>query len=283
MQLSSRSIDELAKVVAGDTGPGLYRSGPQLVAFFNRFGFSDEYGQGFPTRWRFAQLKVQSLNGTVELVKLIRDMLDPREWLNCDDFRDEIAQYLNRVFKFDNYEIVPDGDFYKVRALSGVVLFLTRLEDSNSIDYEFIEEQSRKCDVKLAEGDFDGAITNARSLLEAVLVGIEKEIDSNAPQYDGDLMKLYRRVQSGLNLEPSRKDIAEPLKQVLSGLVSIVSGLGGLRNKMSDSHARSYRPSRHHAVLLVNAAKTLASFLFDTKRYQVDRGIIDLQGIQEQQ
>jgi hypothetical protein len=43
----------------------------------------------------------------------------------------------------------------------------------------------------MSHNDYDGAITNARSLVEAVLAAIKKEFDSNAPDYDGDLSKLY--------------------------------------------------------------------------------------------
>jgi len=37
--------------------------------------------------------------------------------------------------------------------------------------------------------------------------------------------------------------------------------LTGLRNKMSDAHVATYKPDKHHAVLAVNAAKTLANFI----------------------
>ena len=134
-----------------------------------------------------------------------------------------------------------------------------------------IDENIRKCESKLSEGDFSGAITNARSLIEAVLIGIEKDLDPEAPAYDGDLLKLYKRTQKLLNLEPDRKDISDPLRQILSGLTSVVNGLAAMRNKMSDAHAATYRPSRHHAKLAVYAATTLADFLFETKNYQHQR------------
>jgi hypothetical protein len=85
-------------------------------------------------------------------------------------------------------------------------------------------------------------------------------------------VQLYKRVHRLLNLEPSRTDIAEPLKQVLGGLAGIVSGLAGLRNKMGDAHVRSYQPAKRHAVLVVNAAETLAAFVVETKEYNVTRG-----------
>lgn len=88
------------------------------------------------------------------------------------------------------------------------------------------------------------------------------------------MLKLYKRVQKLLNLEPNRKDISEPLRQVLSGLVSVISGLSAIRNKMGDSHAITYRPSQHHAKLVVSAAITLADFLYASKNYQIEREVI---------
>jgi Abortive infection C-terminus len=73
-------------------------------------------------------------------------------------------------------------------------------------------------------------------------------------------------------LDPSRQDISDSLKQVLSGLANIVNGISTMRNKMSDAHGGSYKASRHHAKLAVSAAKTLADFLFDTMRYQIEKG-----------
>jgi hypothetical protein len=84
--------------------------------------------------------------------------------------------------------------------------------------------------------------------------------------YDGDLPKLYKRVSKSLALDPSRPDLEQPLKQVLSGLVNIVNGIAGISNKMGDRHVRTYKPNKRHALLVVNATKTLANFLFETAR-----------------
>jgi hypothetical protein len=116
----------------------------------------------------------------------------------------------------------------------------------------------------MGHGDYDGAITNARSLVEAVLAAIEKECDSNAPGYDGDLPKLYKRVQKHLNLSPDNPKISDSLKQTLTGFISIICGLSGLSNKMGDRHVREYKPAEYHAALIVNAAMTFSNFIFDT-------------------
>jgi hypothetical protein len=275
VKLSEYAIKFLGDFVAGDL-PGLpYRSGLQLVKFFNQFGSRDVYptNGGFPTRRIYAQDKIRELNGAAVLRTLVAKTVDPREFNNTEKSVDEAVVLLNDNLKYEGYEVVRDGRFFAVRDLGAP---LVKLDASARVPDELtqltIDENIRKCEAKLSEGDFSGAITNARSMIEAVLIGIEKDLDASAPAYDGDLPRLFKRVQKLLNLEPERKDIAEPLRQILSGLTSIVNGLAAMRNKMSDAHAASYRPSRHHAKLAVYAATTLADFLFETKNYQHARG-----------
>jgi hypothetical protein len=184
---------------------------------------------------------------------------------NCED----AVQYVNARLKYDGYEVVVDNGLAKIRDLSGISVVCEHpFQGSEKEGHLFIDEQIKKAETKIQEGDYDGAITNARSLLEAVLTELEKNRDENPPQYDGDMPKLYKRVQKLLNLEPGRPDIEGPLKQVLSGLIRIVGGLAGLSNRIWDRHVRSYKPAKHHAALVVNAAKTIANFLFETHQYQ---------------
>lgn len=273
MRISERSISTLAKIITGDSQISPYKSGPILVRLFNEFGANDVYSQGFPSRWFYAEEKIRLINGTTKLDALIRAVLDPREWLDFEKPREGAVSYLNDYLKFDGFEIVQDGDFYSVRNLTGgAVAFDYPSQASRAVNQLFIEQQIKKCDRKLSENDFDGAITNARSLLEAVLSDVEQELSAESfSPYDGNLVKLYKRVQKLLNLEPSRTDIAEPLRQVLGGLASVVSGLASLRNKMGDAHVRSYQPAKRHAVLVVNTAKTLAAFIVETKDYNLSK------------
>jgi hypothetical protein len=81
--LSARSITALQKLITGDDieagVPALapYRGGPSLVNFFNEFAGNDSYGQGFPSRWKYTEDKLQSHNGTNELPAIIEAALDP--------------------------------------------------------------------------------------------------------------------------------------------------------------------------------------------------------------
>ena len=249
-----------------------YRGGPALVQLFNEFGANDIYGQGFPSRWMYAEEKLRSLNGTSAIDAILRRVLDPREYFDSELNELDAISYVNQWLKYDGYEVVIDNGIAKIHDLSGgTVSFKHPFQGSDEESHLFIDEQIQKAETKISESDYDGAITNARSLLEAVLSELESTLDKNPPHYNGDLPKFYKRVQKLLNLEPGRPDIDGPLKQVLSGLISIVGGLAGLSNRMGDRHVRSYKPSKHHAVLIVNSAKTLANFLFETYKYQVKR------------
>jgi hypothetical protein len=180
----------------------------------------------------------------------------------------DAVTYLNEFLAFDGYEIVPHGKSYDVvDKTRGEIVVDVKLEPSH-LSHAFIMEQIEKCRTKMSQGDYDGAITNARSLVEAVLDAIEKEFDPNAPDYDGDLPKLYKRVQKHLNLSPENPKISNSLKQTLTGFISIIGGLSGLSNKMGDRHVREYKPAAHHAALIVNAAMTFSNFIFDTYAYQ---------------
>jgi hypothetical protein len=274
MRLSERTIQVLGKLVTGDEKLTPYRSGPNLVRFFNALGSNDRYpqGGGFPSRWMFAEEKLRELNASDAIRAVISQTLDPRAFLNFDGELQAAIDYLNKYLRFDGYQVALDSDRVKIRNLKGATVDLDHpYKESAELTHLFIDEQIAKCERKIREDDYDGAITNARSLLEAVLVSLEKELSPQPEEYDGDLLRLHRRVQKLLNLEPSRKDVPDSLRQVLSGLTSIVNGLASLRNKMGDAHVISSRAARHHAKLAVNAAKTVADFLFETKTYQANK------------
>ena len=277
MKISDFSAQRIGEFIAGDSEGWPYRSGPKLVAFFNKLGFRDVYGQGFPTRSIFAKDKIAELNGKPKLKDAIREMLDPRLWIDEKSGNvEDCAAQINEILKYDGYEVVRDSNFYKVRELAGAVIEVEHhFAESDELSELLIEEQIQKCREKVESGDYSGAITNARSLVEAVCAKIEKDLDPNAIGNDGDLVKLFNRVRKLLNLDPSRPDISDSLKQVLAGLSSIINGLASMRNKMSDAHGVVYKPSRHHAKLAVNSAKTLADFLFDTMSYQIEKGSLN--------
>ncbi|MEM9915009.1 MAG: abortive infection family protein [Planctomycetota bacterium] len=280
MQLSPTTIRQLVHVITGDrvrdndenSAISPYRSGPDIVNFFNNLGWNEIYDGEFGTRWRWAESKLLEVNGNKKLEQVICSAFDPRVFLRSDFKIEDAVDYLNEFLVFDDYKLVSAAKGYRVvRVTFSGVAAQSPYGESKSLNHLFIQDQIHTCEARIAADDFDGAITAARSLLEAVLKSIEVELSGKSEPYSGDLMKLFKRVQKLMNLDPSQEGISQTLKQILSGISSIVAGVASLRNKMGDAHAISYRPSRHHAVLAVNAVNTISNFLFDSLEYQRER------------
>ena len=280
--LSERTISAVEKIITGDEirrgGKRLapYRSGPEIIRFFNEFGFNDVYsgGSGTPPRRDMAESRLRERQGDRRLVQIIEEALHPEHFRGTEFDLDEAKDHIARVMKDDGMDLVAVSGRYRVRSLSGQTVTMEKtLDGPDELTHEFITEQIAKCDTKLREGDFPGAITNARSLIEAILLYLERRLDPSPPEYEGELGKLYKRVRILMHLDP-KGGATQALTLILSGLSNVVDGLSAMRNSMSDAHARTYRPERHHAKLAVNAAKTVADFFFDTFEYQVQRGLL---------
>jgi hypothetical protein len=113
--------------------------------------------------------------------------------------------------------------------------------------------------------DPEGAITVARTLLETVCKRILDDVDVAYTDKE-DLPKLYSMTASAINLAPNQHS-EDAIKGILGGAMTVVNGIGTLRNKLSDSHGRggkAIKPSARHASLAVNMAGALATFLVET-------------------
>ncbi len=147
---------------------------------------------------------------------------------------------------------------------SPIPVIQSRTSHLKDVDFVYITEQVDKCDGKIASGDFEGAITNARNLIESTCKYI---LEDSGAEYDAkaDLPKLYKEAANLLNMHPNRH-VEAAFKQILSGCFSIVHGLATVRNELSDAHGKSskkhYRPDERHAMFVVGTAKTLADFMY---------------------
>lgn len=265
MKLSDESLNALADIITGDKKKSPYQRGVDLVSFFNKLGFHDSYDQGFPTRWHYTKGNLDALNDFDDISKAVISILNPRRFLNTEYTQQIACDYLNPYFELDGYGIVVDGNTPRITGQNEISVEQVRLFEGSEVErHTFIREQQTKIEKKLTASDFDGAITNARSMLEAVLTSLDAELGNPAGTYDGDLPRLYKKVARQLGLDPSRPEIENALKQVLTGLISIVNGISSVSNKMGDRHARTYKPSKRHAQLVTDSTITVANFLFET-------------------
>ncbi|PVE62898.1 abortive infection family protein [Priestia megaterium] len=151
-----------------------------------------------------------------------------------------------------------------------------KCEVPEELSYNHILEDISKCENRVETGDYSGALTSARSLIEGVCKEIIYNIEGQDVEGSPNLPKLFKRVRNHLNLDPSNEALHQSLQQVISGLIQVVQGLNEVRNIGGDGHTRKVSPSLHHALLVVNSAKTVVNFLFDTYEYQRKLGKIHL-------
>lgn len=183
-------------------------------------------------------------------------------------------KYSNEYYAFDNKKLYIRNVLQNTTVLQIIKLakhenVLTKLIKANELselNSSFIEEQIEKCNMKIEYRDYDGAITNARSLLEKVLLEIEIKIDGYETAHDGDVVKLYKRVRKKMNLDSNDAD--KCMKEICSGFFSIINGLAFLSNNLSDRHARKLKPDKRHAIFCVNASFIMCRFLYDSYKFQ---------------
>ena len=199
MIISEKTIKALQEVINGDGALGIYRSGPVLVDFFNGFGRNDEYGRGFPSRSQYTAECLSSFNDSDELKDIIESVVDPRDYISPEDISSsetseemqlrEIVDYLNKFLEYDGYRLKKDEtrNRYEVIRLDGGIV---PNENLDTLSDEFINDQIKKARGKLAQDDYDGAITNVRSLVEAFQEEIIRRSGAEVPKHDGDVLKL---------------------------------------------------------------------------------------------
>jgi len=287
VHLSPPTINALAHVVTGGSASarpdapsyGPYRSGPQLIEFFRPFGATETYGQGFGARVEYAKGHLERLNGSSDMARVVEAAVDPRAFIDVKEVTDaDAVEYLNMHLAHDGLTIVKVGRLYRLRRAGGHLVGPGKVSFATTDGRrEVIEELQAKCADRLAEGDYPGAITASRAMLEGVLLEVERLLYPDPPPYDGNLEKLYKRVYRRVNLDPSQEGLHDATRKVLSGLVSTVAGLAPMRNKLGDAHPFEYRARRHHAELAVNSANTVVTFIEGTLTYQQEKNL--LQGL----
>ncbi|MBO6186570.1 MAG: abortive infection family protein [Chryseobacterium sp.] len=184
--------------------------------------------------------------------------------LLSDEDKSKLLKAILLIYPIKENEVeIVDIEFYPDFDLEEEYQLIETASLKN-IDFEYIQEQIEKCNIKIVEKDFEGAVTNSRTLLESICLYIY-EVKVGDYDYKGNLLKLYKDVSQCLNMGPADHS-DEYLKQILSGIFSIINGVSGLRNNFSDAHGNSprkaYKIDDRHAILTVNLSKTIAEYLY---------------------
>jgi hypothetical protein len=147
------------------------------------------------------------------------------------------------------------------RALSEFI----RDRDLDSIDQEFQRA------VQNATASPREAISAASNILESVCKIIIADENLPAPSKQ-DLQSVWGVVRKHLGMDPSRIE-DQDLQQILTGLLSVVHGIGSLRTHASSAHGAGkiqYKLEPRHARLAIHSAHTLCLFVLESWRRRGD-------------
>ena len=182
------------------------------------------------------------------VVKLLSDLLEYYE-LNYKDLYDEEK---NKAL-YQKCKDIINQETADVRIETPAIVCVNR---------DYIRDISARAIRDVDHGEYDSAITKARTLLEEVFCFvIEKK--GNTPSEKGDINKLYSQVKElyNMHVEP---DMDKRINKLLSGLEKIINAIAEMRNKNSDAHGvglRRINIAEYHARLFVNASMTIADFI----------------------
>lgn len=131
-------------------------------------------------------------------------------------------------------------------------------------------------DLRALEKEVERALANVVSDPGAGVTAACSMIESLCKTYIGDegltmpaketIHDLWKTVASDLGFDPAAVE-DDDVKRVLSGMTSIVMGIGAFRTHAGSAHGRgrtAYRVDPRHARLAIHAAHTLCTFVIET-------------------
>lgn len=108
--LDNNAITEISNIFIGDTENWYeYKSGPQLVEFFNQyFNVNEVYSKGFPSRWAYVAEHLKSLDESQKIDKFFEIILS-KEYILSDSKVTEVkaVEKSNEIFNLFNRVLRP--------------------------------------------------------------------------------------------------------------------------------------------------------------------------------
>ena len=109
-----------------------------LVSFFNKLGFNDCYGQGFPSRWIFTELKLNEINGTTKLESCIKSIFAVNNYIGRIDYLDNLIDEFNQYLAFDKLKIFRENEKILIGKIDKIII--PRIKEQSDIsEKEFLQ------------------------------------------------------------------------------------------------------------------------------------------------
>ncbi len=188
MLLDSLTINSLIPFIMGDNTIAPYNSGPQLIQWFNQYGFNDTYSRGLPeglSRKYYTLDRVTKINNEPsKMKKFLESIIDPRRVENNNI--NKIAEIINSFIKHDKFILKKVNGVYKLYNLDnsdfqGVFSVFEEiqekiLEEINSANFLIWVAVSWFTDPVL----YDALVKKRKSGLNVRVIIIDDEINRNS-------------------------------------------------------------------------------------------------------
>lgn len=150
------------------------------------------------------------------------------------------------------------------------------ISDGSSAPSKSLSEVIKGRDIPAIEAEFNRALENVNSepreavsaacnILESIFKIYISDEKLDLPQRQ-DLQNVWKVVRSDLGFDPGKVEDTD-LKKILSGILSVVDGIGAFRTHASSAHGQGrklYNVKPRHARLAIHSAHTLALFVLET-------------------
>lgn len=232
--------------------------------------------------WVFYDSRFNLLHGDDEtFLRFLCEMLHPVVRSDSDEV-ERLRQTINTILIRDDYELVEKMHFSgrpvfaacQVGIPGSHVVNAVR-EEVIGLDSAYVMQQITRMETSLSD-DPALAIGTAKELIETCCKMIlhDRRI---ALDDTWDLSQLVKHTSRQLHLTPEdvpeQAKAATTIRRVLGSLGAITQGLAELRNAYGTGHGKGPTHkglSPRHARLAVGAASTLAVFLVQTHREQIE-------------
>ncbi|ERM61449.1 hypothetical protein AB6D70_12555 [Vibrio splendidus] len=172
MIISSKTSEKLRDLINEETE---YRSGPNLVKFFNALGFNHAYGQGFPSRWKYTDDCLEAINGTPNLDTCIKNVFNPVNFIGRVGELDGYIADFNQYIAFDKWQVVRNEAEITFKKLQKVELHENETNTPSLSESDFLSREFSGFSIS----DL-GLDPNVTDVLNKRLDEIEKTYNSEA-------------------------------------------------------------------------------------------------------
>lgn len=145
-----------------------------------------------------------------------------------------------------------------------IELIPVKMHLSNQLTLDNVRDILNECDLHIHNGSYGAAITMAKTLLEGVFKEIIRTESPELLEVHQDFPVLKKKAFEIIELSTNNEAYDKDLKKLVGNISTIADTVNSIRNKVGIGHEAIDKANLSHALLVVNAAKTVTTFVLQT-------------------